>query len=149
MKSQITNPDVWFLVQHRQGKIEDATFGLLGEAQRLSRGRGKVVAVCLGWGLDQEIHVLEERGADRIVNVKDERLAHFHAEAQAGVLAGLLMRENPLFFLMAHSAETADLAPRLAAALGTGLVTRAMDLTMDANGKVALSVSGTLHAGDH
>ena len=46
------------------------------------------------------------------------------------------MREKPLFLLMAHSAETADLAPRLAAALGTGLVTRAMDLKMDAHGKV-------------
>lgn len=137
MKSSINNPDVWFLVQHRQGKIEEPTLGLLGEAQRLSRNQGKVVAVILGWGLDQEIRVMEARGADKILYVEEEGLSHFHGEAQAVVLAGLVGRENPLYFLMAHSAETADLAPRLAAALGTGLVTRAMDLTMDANGKVA------------
>jgi electron transfer flavoprotein alpha subunit len=46
------------------------------------------------------------------------------------------MRENPLFFLMAHSAESADLAPRLAAALGTGLVAHAVDLKIDAHGQV-------------
>lgn len=136
MNSKINNPDVWFLVQHRQGKIEEPTLGLLGEAQRLSRGRGEVVGVCLGWGLDREVHVLEERGADKILYLRDERLAHFHGEAQAGVLAGLLGRESPLFFLMAHSAETADLAPRLAAALGTGLVTHAVDLNRDARGQV-------------
>ncbi|MGE5842772.1 MAG: electron transfer flavoprotein subunit alpha/FixB family protein [Deltaproteobacteria bacterium] len=137
MKRKTENSDVWFLVQHRQGKIEEPTFGLLGEAQRLSRNQGKVAAVVLGWGLDQEINVLEARGADKILYVKDEGLAHFHGEAQAAVLAGLLGGENPLFLLMAHSAETADLAPRLAAALGTGLVTRAMDLNLDAHGKVA------------
>jgi len=138
VKSQIKNRDVWVLVQHRQGKIEEPTFGLLGEAQRLSQGQGKVVAVSLGWGLDQELKILDSRGADKIIYVKDERLAHFHGEAQSRVLAGLLGREKPLFFLMAHSAETADLAPRLAAALGTGLVTRAMDLKMDAHDKVTV-----------
>jgi len=136
LKSQIKNPDVWVLVQHRQGKIEEPTFGLLGEAQRLSRSQGKVVAVSLGWGLDQELKTLDSRGAGKILYIEDVRLAHFHGEAQARVLAGLLGRENPLFLLMAHSAETADLAPRLAAVLGTGLVTRAMDLKMDAHGKV-------------
>jgi electron transfer flavoprotein alpha subunit len=136
VKSKIANPDVWILVQHRQGKIEEPTFGLLGEAQRLSRCQGKVVAVTLGWGLDPEMKILDSRGADKILYLKDERLAHFHGEAQARVLGGLLEREKPLFLLMAHSADTAELAPRLAAALGTGLVTRAMDLKMDAHGKV-------------
>jgi electron transfer flavoprotein alpha subunit len=134
--SEIRNLDVWFLVQHRQGRIEDPTFGLLGEAQRLCRGSGRVLAVSLGWDLDQEMKSLASRGADRILYVKDERLAHFHGEAQASLLAGLLAEEKPLFFLMAHSAETADLAPRLAAALGAGLVTRAMDLQRDADGNV-------------
>jgi electron transfer flavoprotein alpha subunit len=136
VKSNIKNPDVWFLVQHRQGKMEEPTFGLLGEAQRLSRGQGKVVAVCLGWGLDEELNMLGSLGADKILYLKDERLAHFHAEAQCGVLAGILGKEKPLFFLMAQSAETADLAPRLGAALETGLVTRAMDLNMDVQGQV-------------
>jgi electron transfer flavoprotein alpha subunit len=136
VKSKIENSDVWVLVQHRQGKIEEPTFGLLAEAQRLSLGQGKVVAVSLGWDLDEEVKILDLRGADRILYVKDERFVHFHGEAQSRVLAGLLGREKPFFFLMSHSPETADLAPRLAAALGAGLVTRAMDLKMDANGKV-------------
>jgi len=136
VKSKIANPDVWILVQHRQGKIEEPTFGLLGEAQRLTRGQGKVVAVSLGWGLDPEMKTLDSRGADKILYIEDVRLAHYHGEAQARVLAGLLGRKNPLFFLMAHSAETADLAPRLAAALSAGLVTRAMDLNVDDQGQV-------------
>jgi electron transfer flavoprotein alpha subunit len=136
VKSTINNSDVWFLVQHRQGKIEEPTFGLLGEAQRLSRGQGKAVAVCVGWDLDEELNRLRFLGADQILYVKDERLAHFHAEAQSVVLERVLGRDKPLFLLMAHSAETSDLAPRLAAALEAGLVTRAMDLNMDDHGHV-------------
>jgi electron transfer flavoprotein alpha subunit len=131
VNTKIKNPDVWLLVQHRQRKIEEPTFGLIGEAQRLRNGQGKVVAVALGWGLDQEINVLETRGVDKILYVEDIRLAYFHGEAQSRVLAGLLGMEKPLFLLMAHSAETADLAPRLAAMLGTGLVTHAVDLKID------------------
>lgn len=130
------NPDIWVLVQHRQSKIEESTFGLLGEAQRISRGQGKVVAVALGWRLEQEIGMLGSRGADKVLYIEDERLSNFHGEAQSRVLAEVLRKENPLFLLMAHSAETADLAPRLAAALETGLVTRAMDLKMDSEGHV-------------
>jgi len=136
VKTRIENPDVWFLVQHRQGKMEEPTFGLLGEAQRLSRDQGKVVALCLGWGLDEELNRLGSLGADRILYVKEERFAHFHAEAQSAVLAGILAKETPLFFLMAQSPEIADLAPRLAAALKTGLVTRAVDLNINDQGHV-------------
>jgi electron transfer flavoprotein alpha subunit len=82
------------------------------------------------------MRILDSSGADKILCIEDVRLAYFHGEAQAGVLAGLIERDKPLFFLMAHSAETADLAPRLAATLGAGLVTRAMDLKMDGQGKV-------------
>jgi electron transfer flavoprotein alpha subunit len=135
VNTQINNPDVWFLVQHRQGKLEEPTFGLLGEAQRLSRGQGKVVAACLGWGLDEEMKRLGSLGADKILYIKDERLTDCHGEAHARVLGGLLGRETPLFLLMAHSAETADLAPRLAAVLGSALVTRAVDLNMDDQGQ--------------
>jgi electron transfer flavoprotein alpha subunit len=132
----IKNPDVWVLVQHRQGKIEEPAFGLIGEAQRLSSGRGKVVAVCLGWGLDEAVNMLGSRGVDEILYLKDEGLAHFHGEAQAVVLERVVGRQAPLLLLMAHSAETADLAPRLAAALGAALVTRAMDLNIDDRGHV-------------
>ena len=136
-KSKIQNPDVWVLVQHRQGKVEEPTFGLLGEAQRLSRSQGKVVAVALGWELDREIGNLDSRGADKVLYIEHEGLAYFHGEVQARVLARLLGSERPLFLLMAHSAETADLAPRLAADLGTGLVTRAMDLKIGTDGRVS------------
>jgi electron transfer flavoprotein alpha subunit len=128
--------DVWILIQHRQGKIEEPALGLVAEAQRLAQGGGRVVAVILGWGLDGELRRLDSCGAHRIVYVKDVRFGRFHGEPQSRVLAGLLERESPLFLLMAHSAETADLAPRLAALLGAGLVTRAVDLKRDGSDKV-------------
>jgi electron transfer flavoprotein alpha subunit len=136
VKSKVENQDVWVLVQQRLGRIEEPTYGLIAEAKRLLRGEGSITAVALGANLDEELLSLGPYGANRVLYIKDEHLAHYHGEIFSRALSNLAKREMPFFVLMAHSAETLDLGPRLAASLGTGLVSRAMDLRIDDGGKV-------------
>jgi electron transfer flavoprotein alpha subunit len=126
--------DFWIWVDHRQGAIEEATFGLAAEARRLLANidtRGTVTAVALGTGLQDELQQLSTYGVNRVLYIDDDSLACYHGELFAGITAELATKYTPVFILMSHTDETADLGPRLAALLETGLVTRAMDLKID------------------
>jgi electron transfer flavoprotein alpha subunit len=130
--------DICILVQHREGIIEEATFGLIGEARRLLSeigGKGTIIAVALGSGLKAELNMLGTYGADKVIYIESTSLDRYQGELFARVLYALTKRHEPSYMLMAHNAETLDLSPRLAALLETGLVTKAMDLTIDQSGK--------------
>ena len=130
--------DIWILVQHKEGIIEEVTFGLIGEARRLLSELGEegtITAVALGSGLKAELDMLGTYGADKVLYIKSESLDRYHGEIFARVLSDHAKRRGPSYILMAHTAETADLSPRLVALLETCLVTRAMDLKVDKRGE--------------
>ena len=122
--------DIWTLVHHREGTIEEVTFGLIGEARRLlseSGEEGTVTAVALGLGSETELEILGTYGADRVLCMDSASLNQYQGELFARALSNLAKRHDPSLILMAQTSDTADLAPRLAALLETALVTRAMD----------------------
>ncbi len=132
--------DIWVLVQPREGILDDETFGLVAEARRLASelgGGGTVTGVALGYGLKAELEPLGACGTDKILYVEDESLSRYQGELFSRVLFKLIKKYEPSFILMVQGSETADLAPRLAACLETGLVTRAMDLKIDEEGKAS------------
>ena len=130
--------DIWLLVQHREGSIEENSFGLIGEARRILfelGEEGTVSAVALGFGLKAELGTLGAYGADRVLYAESELLVRYQGELFTKVLSRLVKKHKPTCILMAQTAETSDLSSRLAASLETALVTRAMDLKVDQSGK--------------
>jgi electron transfer flavoprotein alpha subunit len=130
--------DIWILVQHRDRSIEEVTFGLIAEARRMATDidePGDVTAVAIGNGLEEALPTLGAYGADRVICLRNDAVVYYHGEIFAGELARLLKQFTPSYLLMAQSAETDDLAPRLAALLETSLVTRAVDVKPGAGGK--------------
>ena len=129
--------DIWILVQHREGTIDETSFGLIGEARRICElgGEGTVTAVCLGFSLEAELGTLGAYGVDRVLYVESESLARYQGELFAKELFKLAEKHKPFCILAAQTAETSDLCARLAALLETALVTCAMDLNIDESGK--------------
>ena len=129
--------DIWALVQHREGVIDEASFGLIGEARRICElgGGGTVTAVCLGLGMEAELGTLGAYGADRVLYVEDESFVRYQGELFAKELFRLAEKHKPFCILVAQTAETSDLCSRLAALLQTALVSCAMDLNIDESGK--------------
>ncbi len=130
--------DIWIIVQHREGAIEGETLGLIAEARRIISehdGEGTVTAVALGSGLETELDSLAAYGADKVLYVKSASLRRYHGELYAEALSKMVKKYEPSYILMAHGSEAADLSPRLAALLETGLVTHAMDFRIDESGK--------------
>ena len=130
--------DIWTLVQHREGAIEESSFGLIGEARRIISqlgGEGTVSAIALGFGLEAELGRLGAYGADRVYYLESESLTRYQGELFAKALFKLAEKHKPFCILMAQTAETSDLCARLAALLETALVACAMDLIVDPSGK--------------
>lgn len=130
--------DVWVFIEHRDGELDRKSFSLVLEARGLvsaCNGGGTVTAVVLGSGLKEELGVLGAYGADRVIFAEDSSLDRYHGELFSAVLFRMVKKYQPSFLLMVQSAMTADLSPRLAALLGTALVTRALDLDIDKDGK--------------
>ena len=125
--------NIWIWVHHRDGVIDDVTFGLLQEAIQLAadmEDTPSIVAIAMGNDLNNQVNtnqlnLLGACGVDRVIHFKGSLTSRYHGEYYAKILSGVMAKDEPLFFLMAHDADTADLAPRLAAILQLEIITRA------------------------
>ena len=134
--------DIWILAQHREGVVEEATFGLLSEAHRIIQhftGKGKITVVVLDPDRRLQLAALGAYGVSRILQVRVASSDGYQAEVLAGILSRLVYQYKPSCLLAAQSAETLDLCSRVAAFLETVLVTSAMDLNIDEEGRYVVT----------
>jgi len=123
--------DIFVLVEHRQGKIRDITYELLGAGSRIAKDRGvSLTALLLGHGVRTLAEEIAVR-APRVLVVEDERLAHFNPDPYRKVLSAVFTTHRPLALLVGHTAYGMDLAPSLSIALGLPLVTDCISLSSD------------------
>jgi electron transfer flavoprotein alpha subunit len=129
--------DIWIFVQQRDSEIEEITFGLITEAKRLLEQlgqAGQLTAVAMGPAAESVLETLGTYGVNRVLRVTNARMNRYQGEVFGRALFDLVQKENPACLLMTQSAETEDLAQRVAAMMKTALVTRAMDFSMAADG---------------
>ncbi|MBK9341616.1 MAG: electron transfer flavoprotein subunit alpha/FixB family protein [Dehalococcoidia bacterium] len=72
-------------------------------------------------------------GADEVVRICAPWLSHYQPDAYVAALAEACARLDPDILLLAHDAVGREVAPRLAARLGAGLVTECTSLGADPN----------------
>ena len=103
---------------------------LLGAARKLSDGR--VFAVVFG-GLEVKplYPQLFGYGVDTLYHVRGKGMETYRPEPYADCMASLVRRIEPATILMGATSRGRELAPRLAAVLGTGLTADCTGLTAD------------------
>src|SRR5436309_1422296 len=96
---------------------------------------GPVEALVIGRGA-AEAPALAAAGADRVLVAEGPGLDPYTTDAHAAVLAEAIRARAPRLVLLGSTALGRDLAPRVAARLGLGLTGDAIDLDLDAEGRV-------------
>jgi electron transfer flavoprotein alpha subunit len=97
--------------------------GLLTEARLIAeKSDGRVTALVLGKQPGDHSVLLAQYGVGRALVFKDPRLENPSAEAYAAALLPRFEAEMPWLLLLGDTPLGRELAPRLAAALGTGLI---------------------------
>ncbi|HIE03780.1 MAG TPA: electron transfer flavoprotein subunit alpha, partial [Candidatus Latescibacteria bacterium] len=123
---------VWVFAEQRHGKVSGVAYELLNVGRRLADDLGeKLTAVLFGPVGEDAARELISRGADRVLWADDERLAQFHDDTYAGVLAEMAQAERPEIILCGATSIGRSFFPKAAAKLGTGLTADCTGLEID------------------
>ncbi len=123
--------DIFILAEHRQGKLRDITYEMIGLGEHLAKQRNvSYTGVLLGHEVKPFVEDLITR-VPKILVIEDETLKHFHSMAYQSTLVSLLSKYQPSLLLISHSAFGMDLAPSLSVEMGFPLATDCIGLSFE------------------
>jgi electron transfer flavoprotein alpha subunit len=108
------------IAEQREGKLNRATWEAIAAAQAAG---GPVTIALPGSGVDAVAAELAAAEAAEVVAVDAPALADYTADGYVTALAALIGQLNPQRVFFAHTYQTRDFAPALAARLGRSLIT--------------------------
>lgn len=123
---------VWVIAEQRKGHVLGVSHELLGEARKLADVRkAEVTAVLLGSGMEQQAEDLGRYGADRVVYFDHPLLETYNTELYKTILHDYILEKQPEIVLVGATSIGRDLAPRVAASVGSGLTADCTALDID------------------
>jgi electron transfer flavoprotein alpha subunit len=124
--------DIWVVAETREEMLSLATLEVVGAARGLADRLGAYVRVALlGADIAGLAEALLAHGADRVALAEDARLSPFNPESHLSVLSAHFAEARPEILLFVASQNGDDLAARLAARIGGGLITDCIALDLD------------------
>ncbi|MEM2969416.1 MAG: electron transfer flavoprotein subunit alpha/FixB family protein [Candidatus Bathyarchaeia archaeon] len=128
---------VLVFAEQNNGLVHPVSFELLGKGRDLADRLGvKLSAALLGHGVHKEALELVYYGADVVYVFDSPFLSMFDPVQYAKNLVRLVTETRPAIFLLGATRLGRSLAPRVAAALRTGLTADCVDLDLDENGNL-------------
>ena len=116
-------------------RIHPVAFELLGKAREISEKiGGEVWGIILGHEIKDLAPELIQYGADKVFVYDHPTLREFDVIRYKEILVNFVKKFDPEIFLIGATPLGRSLAPRVAAALGTGLTADCIDLRIDENG---------------
>src|SRR5690242_12317598 len=116
-----------------QGKLASTSLELMTKAREL----GDVYSVALGSGAKAAAASLGKHGAKVIHVNEDAAFDDYIAEPATDAVASLCEKEKPDLILFGFTPDSREVAGRLAARLGCGLIANASDVAFEGGGFVA------------
>ncbi len=121
---------VW--AEHRDNRLLPVSLELLNKAKELAAWiQGGIAAILIGDQCGHLAETLIQHGASRVFVLEDPRLSLYQSDLYPRLMADLLADLSPEMVLMGGTSIGADLAPRVAAKLKTGLTAHCIDLYME------------------
>ena len=135
--------EIWVFAEQRGGVLQEVSLELLGKARELADASGGVVAaVLLGTEVRRWVAKLMAYGADKVLLAEHPSLEPYRLLPYTAVLTRACREQRPEVFLFGGTSMGMELAPRVAARLGTGLSAHCLDLRWDEKGELLQVVPG-------
>ena len=123
---------IFVIAEHRSGKLKSITWETIAFGQALAQKLGKELdIVVLGNDIEELAWEVANRTGETVLKVMSPILADYTPEAYCLALGQMAAIEKPYMFLMGHTYQVIDFAPRLAASLERGFVPNCMDFQME------------------
>ena len=108
------------VAEQREGKLNRASWEAIAAAQQAG---DQVKIAILGAGIDAVAGELATAEAAEVLVADDPALEHYTADGFVQAVAGLIQQEQPSHVFFAHTYQTRDFVPALAARLQRSLIT--------------------------
>ncbi|MEO8276399.1 MAG: electron transfer flavoprotein subunit alpha/FixB family protein [Thermoanaerobaculia bacterium] len=120
------------VLQHREGKLHRMSLEAIAAAQQLAAlSGGKASAILLGSGISEVAALVAASDLAGVRVVDHPLLADYTPGGYVAALAGLFASGAPDIVLFPHTYQTVEYLPRLAFAIGGGIVPEALSFEMD------------------
>ncbi|GGL55085.1 electron transfer flavoprotein subunit alpha/FixB family protein [Sporolactobacillus putidus] len=113
--------------EQKDGRLRNVSFESLTAAARIAEG-GEVAAVLFGTVQGGQVEELGKYGANRVYAVACDELKQYSPDAYKQAMLQVIKRVNPDAIVLGHTGIGKDVAPRIAARLGLGLITDCTDV---------------------
>ena len=128
---------VLVFAEWREGRVHPVTYELLGKGRELADKLGvELWSALLGYRVEELAKELIYHGADKVFLYDHSSLRVFDVVRYKENLVRLTKEEKPEVFLFGATPIGRSLAPRVAAALNTGLTADCTDIFVDENGEI-------------
>ena len=121
------------VAEQRDGKLNRATWEAVAASQQLAGGDA-IKIVVLGGSAGGTAQELAAAGAGEVLVVADPALEPYTPDGYVIALAQVMASASPQVVALAHTYQTRDFAPALAARLNTGLITDVTGITGTGSG---------------
>ncbi len=132
---------IWVFAEQRNGKLLEVGLELLGSGRMIAdKMATELAAVLLGHNVAGLVDELGEYGADKVYLLDSPILEVYRSDPYALLMQGLINQYKPAVLLIGATTIGMDLAPRVAAKIGTGLSAHCTGLDISGNGQLAAIV---------
>ena len=121
--------DIWVVIEHSDGAVKPVSLEAVQAARQLSsKSGGRVKAVYLTSQSGDEVSVVARSGVDQVLLIVDVELQSYTSSRYLSALVECLGDSPPSAILLPATNHGKELAPALAARLGSGLATDCIGL---------------------
>lgn len=133
------NKDIYVIIEQLDGIVKRVSLELIGEANRLSNKLGgKAIAVLLGNDIEDKAELLIKYGADEVLVIDNPMLEPYMTSPYTKAVSSIIEKRKPSIVLFPATSIGRDLAPRVAARIGTGLSADVIEFDIDKSSKSLL-----------
>lgn len=136
---------VWIVAElTADGNLSETSQELLTPARRLGDKLNQpVTGVILAGSQDTSAAetLLGQLGANQVIRIKHDQLGEYGVETYTAALSALISDKKPNIVLSGVSSTAMDYLPRVTIRCGGGLITNAIDLDLNPEGKVEVTRS--------
>ena len=120
---------VLIYAENADGKFKKSIFEAVSYAKAIAaQNKTQLVALSIGNVAAAELSAVGKYGADKVLNVSNDKLKSFVNQAYASVIAEAAKKEGATIVVLSNSFSGKGLAPRIAVKLGAGLADGAVSL---------------------
>src|SRR6185503_8753750 len=127
---------VLIYAENAEGKFKKSIFEAVSYARAIAdQTHTSLVAVSIGNVSTADLAALGKYGAEKVLNVSNDKLKDFVNQAYASVIAEAAKKENADIVILSNSFSGRGLTPRIGVKLQAGIADGAVDLPQQQDGR--------------